>query len=129
MNIDVLKDFAERHALKLTRDGCGDSIIPGAVGHILDGFADGKLGVYVRSQSPKGWTYARRGMEATAMTVKQDGDVDGVAVFDPANREQAQLATKVTGARIRRMAGPPSPAQIAARAAFADRQRKPLIAA
>jgi len=124
-----LECFAETHHLSLKKDGCGDHVIPGASGHIFDGYADGRLGVYVDGESPKAWTYARRKLEQTGMTIRQNRDVDGVAVFDPANREQARVAIRITGARVRRMAGPPSPAQIAPRAAFADRRRNSLIAA
>jgi len=129
MNAETLKHFAESHHLSLKKDGCGDHFIPGTSGHIFEGYADGRLGVYLNGETPKAWTYARRKMEEAGLTIRQNGDVDGVAVFDPANGEHARLAIKITGARVRRMAGPPSPAQIAARAAFADRQRKPLIAA
>ena len=124
-----LECFAATHHLGLKKDGCGDHIIPGTSGHIFDGYADGRLGVYVNGESPKAWTYGRRKLEQAGMTIRQNGDVDGVAVFDPADREQARVAIRITGARVRRMAAPPSPAQLAARAAFADRRRKPLIAA
>jgi len=123
MNAETLKHFAESHNLSLKKDDCGDHFIPGASGHIFDGYAVGKLGVYVNGETPKAWTYARRKMEQAGMTIRQNGDVDGVAVFDPANGELARAAIKITGARVRRMAGSPSPAQIAARQRFADRQR------
>jgi len=105
-----LECFAETHRLSLKKDGCGDHIIPGASGQIFDGYADGRLGVYLNGETPKAWTYARRKMEQAGMTIRQNGDTDGVAVFDPANGEQARAAIRITGARIRRI---PSPAQLA----------------
>jgi hypothetical protein len=124
----VLKNFAEKYHLKIKRDECGDVIIPGIIGHIGDGY--GKLlGLYVNAETSKAWTFTRRKLESAGMTIRQNGDVDGVAVFDPANREQARLALKVTKVKTRRMASPPTPAQLAARATFAESRRTHLKAA
>lgn len=38
-----IKEFAEHHHLRVKRDECGDSIIPGTHGHIGDGYGDSKL--------------------------------------------------------------------------------------
>jgi hypothetical protein len=46
--------------------------------------------------------------------------------FEPANSEEARLALKLVGARMRRKVIAPSPAQLVARAAFASRRRNAL---
>ena len=117
-----LNNFAATHHLRLKRDQCGDTFIPGTSGHIFDGYNSG-LGVYVSPCSVRGWTFARRAMESAGMTIRQNGDDEGIAVFDPTNAEQARLAIRLTHARVRRMPAPPTSAQLAARAKFADRQR------
>ena len=48
--------------------------------------------------------------------------------FEPANSEEAQLALKLMGARMRRKVVAPSPEQLLARAAFASRRRNALEA-
>jgi hypothetical protein len=118
--------FAVQHNLKPRRDDCNDPIICGKVGHICEGYSGGLLGVFVSAETPRAWTYVKLKLVAEAMRVKQDGDTDGVLTFDPANRIQARLALKVAGIKTRRKAAPPSPAQLAARATFADSRRTAL---
>ena len=122
----TIEQFAAQHKLKPSQDDCNNPIIPGKVGHIFEGFGEGLLGVYVDAETPRAWTYAQRKLVAAAMRVKQDGDTDGVAIFDQANRAQARVALKVAGIKTKRKAAPPSPAQLAARTAFADRRRNAL---
>lgn len=123
-----LKTFAETNRLNVVRDECGDEIIPGANGHIGDGYNDG-LGVYVNGESSRSWTFTRHKMESAGMRIRQNGDVDGVAVFDPTDPAQPRLAIEVAGIKTRRISAPPTPAQLAARAAFAANRKNALKAA
>lgn len=120
-----IAQFAEKHRVKIQRDGCGDPIISGKAGHIGDGY-DGNLGVCVMLETKMLWTYAKKALVAAGMTIKQDTDTEGVAVFNPLNWKQARLALKVARVRTRRNAALPSQAQLAARPAFAGRRRNAL---
>ena len=106
----LIKQFAERHRLKTKTDACGDTIIPGRCGDIFDGFVSG-LGVCVMHSTVGKWNNARRAMEAAGFTIRQDGDTEGAATFDPANKTQSQLALKLARVKTRRTM---SPAQLAA---------------
>jgi hypothetical protein len=110
-----LEQFAQQNNVKTKRDDCGDTIVAGRFGHITDGYATlERLGVYVNHKTPKKWNNARRAAEAIGMVAKQNGDVDGVLLFDPANKPQVKLALKIAGVKNRRIA---SPAQLAVLAA------------
>ena len=94
-----IEEFAEKHRLKLKKDGCGDSIIPGRLAdresaetvkrragrgvkrvlaechsHLYDGFTDGKLGVYLSFSSPKRYGNARRALLVVGCEGKQAAD-------------------------------------------------------
>ena len=122
----TIEQFAAQHNLNTRWDDCNNPTIPDKVGHIFEGYSGVLLGVYVSAVSPRAWTYAKRKLTAAGMRIKQDGDVEGVLTFDPANRSQARLALKVAGIKTKRKVAPPSPAQLAAQAVFADRRRNAL---
>jgi hypothetical protein len=125
MNIE---EFAKRYRVRTVRDRCGDLIVSGKNGRVGDGYERDVLGVYVSAKSARKWSSVRRKLVSVGMRVKQNGDVDGVLLFDPDNHLQSRLALKAAGILSTRKAPVPSPAQIAARVAFADRQRKLLEA-
>lgn len=105
-----IKNFAEQHRLNTKKDVCGDTIIPGKYGNIFDGFEHG-LGVCIMHDASVGkWNNARRAMESAGFTVRQDGDTEGAAIFDPENKTQARLAIKLAKVKTRRVM---SPAQLA----------------
>jgi hypothetical protein len=51
---------------------------------------------------PKLWTILRKRMLAAGFEIRQNGDWEGTATFDPADSAQARLAIKVIGARKKR---------------------------
>jgi hypothetical protein len=135
-----LKTFAEKYRVHTRIDSCGDTIIPGKQfckdmpttrqvngrpepiveyrSHIYDGFADGRLGLCLLLATIRRWTHARKTLEAAGFTIKQNGDQEGCALFDPDNPIQARLALKLAGIKTRRHIPNPSPAQLAARQKF-----------
>lgn len=118
-----IQQFAENHNLKVSRDSCGASIVQGKYSHIFDGYADGRLGVLFVAPTKRHWNNARKKMEAAGLITKQNGDTEGALSFDPVDKAQVRLVLKLTRIRPRRVAAPPSPAQIAAREAFAAKRR------
>lgn len=107
----TLTRFAEHRRLKIRRDECGDRIISGRRGdHIYD-MGDGRLAVCLMFPTKMRWTYAKKKLRGAGFIVRQDGDTEGTATFDPDDGAQARLAIRITRARVKRQA---SPAQLAA---------------
>ncbi len=102
--------FARKSRLRLKRYEDGENIIPGKLGHIYE-HDDATLGLMFMSDRPRLWANAKRKLKNAGFTIWQDGDDEGSALFDPANRTQVRLALKVVRARARRRL---SPAQVAA---------------
>jgi hypothetical protein len=105
-----LEHFTETRRVRARRDGCGESIIPGKLrardvplrleysSHIYE-HGDGRFGVLLMFESKRRWGSARRKLAAVGFEVRQDGDAEGTALFDPSNAMQVRLALKL--ARIR----------------------------
>lgn len=104
--METIQQFAERHRLRVSRDGCNDPIISGrrtARHHIFDN-GDGRLGVLLMFDgSPAKWTNAKKKAVAVGLIVRQDGGSEGTMLFDSANLRQSRMALNLTGARIKRI--------------------------
>jgi len=128
--METIKEFATRHRLHAKPDGCGDPIILGKDlsrdsflvhkqskrrefrSHVFEGF-DGRLGVCLMYAKKQQWRDARRMLESVGCIIRQDGETEGTAAFDPANTVQTELALRL----IRK-------APKIARAALTEEQRK-----
>ena len=126
MQIDQL---AEQHRLRTRRDECNDTIIPGRVGQIYENGA-GRLGVLYMPDSdakhephPTRWNNRRRKLLAAGCQIKNDGDGEGVALFDPENQAQVRLAIQVAGVKRRRLLSPDARAAALAGLEKGRRQR------
>lgn len=97
-----VQEFSEKYKVKTRRDECNDTVVSGKVGHIGEGYANGRLGMYVMLETVRKWNFVRRRLEGAGMTIKQDAETDGVAVFDPTNKKQVRLAMKVAGIKAKR---------------------------
>jgi hypothetical protein len=110
-----INEFAEKRRLKMRRDECGESIIPGRQGQVYE-YGDGELGVMFTPPPtkdepqgrwrPKKWSNFRKAALAMNMTFRQNGDSEGCLSFDPANDAQAKLAIKIAGVRPKRRVSP-----------------------
>ena len=96
-----IKKFAENNMLNARQDECGEMVIPGRRGQIFD-YGNRLAGVIV-SSTPKKWGNSRRAFEASGFTIRQDGDFEGSATFDPLNSAQVRLAVKCAGIKHRRL--------------------------
>ncbi len=101
-----LTEFAEKHRLKLKRDKQDDTvIIPGHKGksHAYE-YGEGLLGVVVMPETGTSnwWTAARKAFVAAGMQVRQNGDCEGAATFDPNNPAQVRVVFKYAGILRRR---------------------------
>jgi len=116
----LIREFGKKWRLRTGRDECGETIIPGKRGHIFD-YGDGeRFGLLYMSDQPRLWAYAKKKLVAPKFKLRQDGDTEGIATFNPLDPEAVRLALKIAGIKTRRIA---SPAQLQAlRKAFKARQ-------
>ncbi|HZQ68388.1 MAG TPA: hypothetical protein VFA68_07700 [Terriglobales bacterium] len=122
-----IRQFAVQHDLKITRGPDeGTEIIPGRIGqsHIF-AYDDERLGVVIMpdSGSSNYWTAARKAFEKAGMMITQNGDEEGVAVFDPKSREQVKLALRYAGVRKPKSLSPKRAAALEKARAVATRNR------
>jgi hypothetical protein len=104
----------------LRRDECGDWRIGGNRGHAYA--VPGGFQFYCAPGSTRAWTFAKRAMSFAKVT--QDGDEEGILFLDRLPTEaEAGIMRRYVAIPKRREMGEPSEAQLAARAAFADRSR------
>jgi hypothetical protein len=130
-----IKEFAERYRVKTKRDSCGEDIVTGSLrpkdmparveyaAHVFD-CGDGKRsGLLLLFQTKPKWTYAKKKLVAAGFTIKQDGDTEGTALFDPENCAQADVAFRVARIRVRKELTPERREALSARLSAA-RQSK-----
>jgi hypothetical protein len=120
----------------LRRDECGDPVIAGKHGHIYAVCGSlpepGKPGfmAYVCCETGMAWTYAKKALSFAQLT--NDGDDEGVLFLGRLPlKSEAEMIRRYCGILKKRDMGDamPSKAQLAARAAFADRGRAQIAAA
>jgi hypothetical protein len=96
-----LKEFAQKYSLRVKRSKQDDTDnIIGKYGEVYE-YGDGTLGVMLMPDPPRRglWVRSRERFEVLGMTITQNGDQEGVAVFDPSNPHQAQAAIKAIRAK------------------------------
>jgi len=116
----TIRDFAEAHRLKLTKDNSGDPVITGRVGQsniyeysdtelrvafVTDGKKDPRTGLFNRFKAA---------CLSVGMIPRQIGDAEGSFSFDPTNEAQAKVAIKGIRARAKRRLSPEHAARLAA---------------
>ena len=123
----TIQQLAEQYRLKTSRDACGDAIIKGKHGSVSE-HDDGMLSLLFmpdehnshpeRSWARK-WGAVKQACVDAGMTLVQEGDAEGIFVFDPANGEQTKLAIKWARIKTRRKLDPAVAAALADRLAAA----------
>jgi hypothetical protein len=119
----TIEHFAEKyHARTRTEDG--ETFIPGTQwdaehsttnGHQVYEYGDGRLALLLMfpvdaeaheiggSGKSAKWVHARKKLIEAGLTIKQNGDAEGVALFNPEDKAQAKLALKMAGVRTRQL--------------------------
>jgi len=115
---EMIRTFAQQHRLRTFRDTDGTTVIRGQAGCHLYEYNDSELGLMILSDAkdarPRRWTGIRKKCLAAGMTIRQDAEDEGALSFNPANRQQARLAIKVTGVRPKRQLSPERRAKLVA---------------
>jgi hypothetical protein len=114
------------HRVGSKRDDCGETIIPGTVGHLYEHSDGTHFGVLLMFATKHQWSSAKKTLMGAGFTIRQDGDTEGTALFNPADHSQAQLALRVAGVRFRRVL---TDGQRQAAATHLARVRPPLLKA
>ena len=97
-----VKLFADTYRVRARRDECGELILPGRIGHVYEHGA-GKFGIYLSCATKRAWSSAKRTLTAAGFTIRQNGETEGTALFDPENEQQARLALEIARIRKRRV--------------------------
>jgi len=111
----TIEQFADKYHTRTRKDECGETYIPGTpwpdknYGHQIYEHGNGfalllmfPVGHEAGGKSAK-WVHARKKLINAGFTVKQDGDAEGVVLFDPEDKAQAKLALKLAGIRTRQL--------------------------
>ena len=110
----TIQTFAEQYRLTTKKDSCGEVVIPGRprntarVENRCQIFEHGKqkFGICVLADTVGKWNHRKKTARDAGFTLRQDGETEGILLFDPQNAKQARLAIKLVGAREKRRVTP-----------------------
>lgn len=110
-----VQEYAQKYGVEIKKDSCLGAIIPGwrfatdmperndYHAHLYDQ-GDGRFGLCLMYMTKREWSTAKRQLLAAGFTLSQDGDSEGILLFDPANVKQSRLALETacvaTGASL-----------------------------
>jgi hypothetical protein len=126
-----LEEFAAKYNLKAKKspDDWGEEVIFGKRGQIYEWGTNPETAVFELGVMfmppptkedrwgrwcPRTWGNFRRRGQSLGMAVLQNGDSEGCLSFDPANKEQAELAIKIAKVPRRRRLSPEVKAKLLA---------------
>jgi hypothetical protein len=99
-------EFAKQNRLQIQSDReDATAIIRGRKGQSrLFEYGEGLIGVAVmpNARTAHCWNAARGAFAKSGMEIRQDGDQEGTATFDPEYREQVRVALKYAGVKRKR---------------------------
>jgi hypothetical protein len=119
--------FGEQYRVRVKRDGCGEPIVPGKLGHLYQHDAV-RFGIALEAppddaRSDKTLRARRRRAIAAGFVVHQEGEFEALLLFDPGDGKQARLAVLLIQAKKSRQVAAPTDAQLRARALFSSKAR------
>lgn len=100
-----LESFANQHNLRTRQDSCGEPLVilgkparprPEDCSHIYE-HGDGKLGLVLLYDRELLWNNAKKRLLGAGFELHQNGDTEGVLLFDPENAVQVRMALKRAG--------------------------------
>jgi len=99
----TLREFAESNRLRFKLVEGEEIVLGKAPSHIYD-YGEGQFGALVmHGTNAARWNLERANLAAAGCEIIQDGDMEGCALFDPANPFQVKAALKAIKARRRRV--------------------------
>lgn len=128
--IAVLRLWAKEHRCRIVKDECRDEIVLGRHGLIRECNALLRV-IYMPSQKDHNrenyrekWNNRRDKLAAAGCTILIEAHGEGMALFDPNNREQSQIAIAVAGVRQKRRFDPEQMKELAAKGRAALKGQK-----
>ena len=122
----MFEKFAKQYRLRITSDTCGDPIVQGRLykDANISEFSEDKLAMCFLVDGRPG-APSRQGLFNSTkakcleagMTLHQEGDQEGIFVFDPTNAEQSKLAIKGVRAHVKKQLSPEQVAKLVASSA------------
>jgi hypothetical protein len=111
-----IKEFAQKYRVNTKRDSCGEDIVVGSIrpdgparpecaSHIYQNDSV-QFGLFLPFRTKTKWTFAKKKLVAAGFTIKQDGDTEGIALFNPEDRKQVRVAFRVGCIRVRQEVTP-----------------------
>ena len=104
----VLRAWAKEYRCRIVRDECRDEIVLGRHGIIREYNSQLRV-IYIPNQKDHNrenyrakWDNRRAKLEAAGCTILIDAHGEGIALFDPRDGKQSQLAIGVAGVRQKR---------------------------
>lgn len=148
----TLVEFAEQYRVRTRQDECGETIIPGKMwkvqpksnfagpnrlwqyGNQIYEHGNGQFGLLLMFPVDNGkeiggsgksakWVNAQKKLIAAGFTIRQKGDAEGTALFNPEDKAQARFALKLAGIKTRRQLSPERRAALASQLAAARAQK------
>jgi hypothetical protein len=117
----VLRLWAKEHRCRIVKDECRDEIVLGKHGLIREYNALLRV-IYIpnyqdhnRENYHAKWDNRRDKLITGGCTILIDAHGEGVALFDPNNQEQSQVAIAVAGIRRKRRVDPEQMKELAAK--------------
>jgi hypothetical protein len=123
----TLVKFAQQHRLRVTHDGCRDTVVRGKFGHVYEHSAS-RFGIVLEA-SANGRRFdnslrsRKRRAIASGFILHQEGDFESILLFDPTDERHAELSTWLIKAKKIKIAPQPSNAQLRVRALFSSKAR------
>jgi hypothetical protein len=125
----VLCLWAKEHHCRIVKDECRDEIVLGKYGLIREYNSHLRL-IYMPNQEDHTarttvrWNNRSDNLAAAGCTILIDAHGEGVALFNPNNPEQSQLAIAVAGVRQKRRFDPEQMKELAAKGRAALEAKK-----
>jgi len=124
-NFPTLEKFAKAHNLRqaIIRDSCGEQVVipgkppkprPEDCCHIFE-HGPGRLGVSILTTATRAWNGIKKHLLSLGFELHQDGDYEGILLFDPENPVQAKAAKKAVRVKPPKLSPEVSPEEHARR--------------
>jgi hypothetical protein len=123
----TLAEFAQQYGLRVTRDRCRDAVVRGKFGHMYEHDTMRFGMVFEASANGRRFDNSLRSRKrraiASGFILYQEGDFESILLFDPTDKRQAELSTRLIKAQKIKIAPQPSDAQLRVRALFSSKAR------
>lgn len=109
----TLENFVSKYRLKTVTDTCGETVVASRLYRDanLSEHDHGKLALCWITDGKKPartglWNRTRAACLESGMSMHQEGDAEGIFLFNPEDTKQAKLAIKVVKAKIKKTVSP-----------------------